>query len=515
MTAEQWRRVRELFEAALERIDRNDADPAKLGSWIEAQSSDAVVRAEVESLLNHHSRAGSFLEQPVPEAAPSLLDGDDVADDEKSTLAPGTVIGHYSIVRELGRGAMGRVYLAADSRLGRQVAIKILAPHLTGDASHRERLKREARAAAGLMHAGICTVHALEEIDGHLFIVSELVDGHTLREEIVRDRQPPAASIVATARELADALATAHAKGITHRDFKPENVMRDQAGRLKVLDFGLARGAQGAMPLTSATGGALATLPGILVGTPAYMSPEQLNGQPADARADVFAYGVVLYEYACGVHPFEASTPLALAARVLESSARPVADTCRHIPPAVAAVVDRCLRKSPVERFASAGEIVQALGPLPTMPADAPPQRFQTMWRVHQAATMLLYIIAGTASWWLKEQFKGPLTLWTFVAIGLAGTIAGVSRGHLLFTWRMNRPRLTHEWRRVRPAVVVIDLLIALGLASDGISIAAIRPLWGMLTIAFAAGVALSTTLMEPATTAAAFDHRSEPQRTR
>ena len=510
MTPAQWQRVRELFEAALERNERHDHDaaPANLREWLEAQSSDAVVRAEVESLLNHHSRAGSFLAEPVAEVVPALLD----EDDEKA-LAPGTVIGHYAIVRELGRGAMGRVYLAADSRLGRQVAIKILAPHLTGDASHRERLKREARAAAGLVHSGICTVYALEEIDGHLFIVSELVDGHTLREEIVRDRQPVAEAIAATARDLADALASAHAKGITHRDFKPENVMRDRAGRLKVLDFGLARGSSGAsLASMSSPAGALATLPGLLVGTPAYMSPEQLNGQPADARADVFAFGVVLYEYACGVHPFEASTPLALAARVLESSARPVADTCRHIPPAVALVVDRCLRKSPGDRFASAGEISQALAsPQSPPPAAEPPGRFQTMWRVHQAATMLLYIIAGTATWWIKERFKGPqepLLLWTFVAIGLGGTIAGVSRGHLLFTWRMNRPRLTHEWRRVRPAVVVIDLLMAVGLAADGISIAAVRPLWGMLTIAFAAGLALSTTLMEPATTAAAFDER-------
>src|SRR6185369_4791768 len=181
--------------AALERNERHDHDaaPANLREWLEAQSSDAVVRAEVESLLNHHSRAGSFLAEPVAEVVPALLD----EDDEKA-LAPGTVIGHYAIVRELGRGAMGRVYLAADSRLGRQVAIKILAPHLTGDASHRERLKREARAAAGLVHSGICTVYALEEIDGHLFIVSELVDGHTLREEIVWDRQPVAEAIAAT-----------------------------------------------------------------------------------------------------------------------------------------------------------------------------------------------------------------------------------------------------------------------------------------------------------------------------
>jgi serine/threonine protein kinase len=493
MTPAQWQRVRELFEAVV------DARPTDLRLWLQAESDDAEVRAEVESLLDHHSRAGSFLNEPVPESVPALLD-------EEEALAAGTVIGHYTVARELGRGAMGRVYLAMDSRLGRQVALKALAPHLTGDASHRERLKREARAAAGLAHSGICTVYALEEIEGHLFIASELVDGHTLREEITRDRQPRAEAILATGRELAEALASAHAKGITHRDFKPENVMRDRTGRLKVLDFGLARSSHAVMPLSSSPAGALATLPGILVGTPAYMSPEQLNGQPADPRADVFAFGVVLYEYACGVHPFEASTPLGLAARVLESDARPVADSCRHIPPHVAAVVDRCLRKSPAERFATAGEIAQALVSVNSIAEPAPPGRFQTMWRVHQASSMALYVAASTIAWWIKEQFKSPLSLWTFVAIGIAATIAGVSRGHLLFTWRMNRARLTHEWQRVRPAVVVIDLLMAAGLAVDGISFAGVRPLWGMLTIAFATGLALSTTLMEPATTAAAFD---------
>src|SRR5262249_32696526 len=162
---------------------------------------------------------------------------------------------------------------------------------------------------------------------------------------------------------------------------------------------------------------------------------EQLNGQPADARADVFALGIVLYEYACGVHPFEASTPLGLAARVLESNARPVAESCRHIPPDVAAVVDRCLRKSPAERFASAGGGGRAGG----APAPPQPARFQTMWRVHQLASMALYVIASTIAWEIKEQFKSPLSLWTFVAIGIAATITGVSRGHLLFTWRMNR----------------------------------------------------------------------------
>ena len=494
MTASQWQQVRELFEAALA------AEPVDLPKWLDAQAADAAVRQEVASLLDHHSRAGSFLVESVVDRVPSLLE------EEEGALEDGASVGHYKIGRELGRGAMGRVYLATDTRLGRLVALKALAPHLTGDVSHRERLRREARAAASLTHSGICTVYALEEIDGQLFIASELVDGRTLRDEMARGSQPASDAIAATARDLAEALASAHAKGITHRDFKPENVMRGADGRLKVLDFGLALVDRPA----GTPAAARATMPGTLVGTPAYMSPEQLNGQPADARSDVFAFGVVLYEYACGVHPFDAATPLGLAARVLESEAAPIAHRNPHVPAAVAAVVDRCLRKSPADRFASAGEIALAL-----VRADgattAPPRstRFQTMWRVHQAATMALYFAAGMIAWWVKETAKAPLSLWMFVAIGLAGTVVGVMRGHLLFTWRMNRSRLTQEWRRVRPAVVAIDLLVAAALATDGASIVTTRPLWGMPTIAFSASLALATMLMEPATTDAAFGDRS------
>jgi serine/threonine protein kinase len=160
VTPEQRRRVRDLFEMAVER------DPADVAAWVDREAADdSTVRAEVLSLVQHHSRAGAFLSEPIVEHAPDLL-----ADDEP--LAPGAQVGVYTIVRELGRGGMGRVYLASDSRLGRTVALKALAPHLTRDPSQRERLRREARAAASLTHPGICTVYALEEIDGDLFIAS-------------------------------------------------------------------------------------------------------------------------------------------------------------------------------------------------------------------------------------------------------------------------------------------------------------------------------------------------------
>jgi len=482
-----WQKVREVFEAAL------DEAPANPQDWLDKRALDSAVRREVLSLLEHHSRAGSFMLESIVDRVPDLLE-------EDAPLEPGAVIGHYTIEREIGRGAMGRVYLAVDSKLGRRIALKALAPHLTGDPSHRERLRREARAAAALTHSGICTVYALEDIDGQLFIASELVDGHTLRDEMSRPDRPSASAIAATARELADALASAHAAGITHRDFKPENVMRHSDGRLKVLDFGLAR--LDGVPADSAA--ARATVAGALVGTPAYMSPEQLNGQPADARSDVFAYGVVMYEYASGVHPFHASTPLGLAARVLESEADPIATRSRHVPASVASVVDRCLQKSPPARFASAVDVVAALRDGPVAAPAAP--QFMTMWRTHQLTTMALYIATAWIAWWIKELFKpAALVLAIFVALGVSAAAAGVMRGHLVFTSVLNTASLAAERLRLRRPIVVLDMLMALGCAVSGLVLVVERPLAGMLTVALAVGLALATVMMEPATTKAAF----------
>jgi serine/threonine protein kinase len=321
-------RAKELFEAALEQ------EPPDMDRWLaEMAPEDADVRAEVRSLLDYHSRAGSFLTRPLAEAAPHLLEEDRV-------LEPGTVLGSYTIVRELGRGGMGRVYLASDARLGRSIALKSLPPQLTRDTTHRDRLRREARAAALLTHPGICTVYALEEFDGDLYIATEYLEGATLRDEMSSGRRPPTDLVVTTARELASALASAHANGVTHRDLKPENIMRTRDGRIKILDFGLARidgpSAVGAGTLTSA-------FPGAVAGTPAYMSPEQIEGRTAGPSADVFAFGVLLYEWLAGTHPFIAGSALATLARVVESTPEPLVN--RGVPPWLSDVVDRCLRK--------------------------------------------------------------------------------------------------------------------------------------------------------------------------
>jgi predicted Ser/Thr protein kinase len=487
--------VRDLFEAALERA----ADAA----WISRQAADdPVVRDEVLSLVDHHSQAGEFLARPLADEVPELLA-------DEAALEAGSAIGAYAIVRELGRGGMGRVYLATDTRLGRTVALKALAPHLVRDPSQRERLRREARSAASLTHPGICTVYALEEIDGDLYIATEFVDGHTLGAEIRGGRRPSGDEILRTARELAAALASAHARGIVHRDLKPENVMRGRDGRLKILDFGLARvleegGPEGFSHTRSA---GFATRPGIVVGTPAYMAPEQINGEAVDARADIFAVGVVLYEYACGVHPFAATTELAVVARVLGTEPRPLGERCSDLPRGLAEVIARCLRKAPEQRFGSAAELVGALDTVGDAVPPASPHA--TWWRAHQIIIVLVYAVSCAVAWQIKDWRETPVTVGLFLALCAASTICGVLRGHLVFTELMNRRHLALERRRTSRALLLLDLLAAALLLADGVIIAATRALPAVLTIALALGIALASIVLEPATTAAAFGEES------
>ena len=250
----------------------------------------------MESLLASHASSGGFLEVPAWGVAPELM-----FSEETVTLA-GRMVGPYRVLNEIGRGGMGIVYAAEDTRLDRRVALKALPPDYSADTARRERLRREARAAASLTHPSIATIYALEEIDGTLYIVSELVQGHTLRDELRGGPlRPP--QLQSTLLQIAEALSAAHAQGIVHRDLKPENIMRAADGRVKVLDFGLARAAApDGRTMTRLTEA------GNAPGTPGYMAPEQLSGGTIDARTDVFAFGVLIAELATGEHPFGPDT---------------------------------------------------------------------------------------------------------------------------------------------------------------------------------------------------------------
>ena len=492
----QWDRVRELFERALEE------NPADLDEWLARECPDhADVRAEVQSLFAHHTRAGEFLAEPIAARTPWLLN--ELLDEEPGYPA-GHVIGQYTIVRELGRGGMGRVYLATDAGLGRSVALKALPPGMGSDPTQRERLRREARAAASLNHPGICTVYALVEHDGELFMAAEYLEGHTLRDEIAAGRRPPPQDVLRTAQEIAAALAGAHAAGVIHRDLKPENVMRTHEGRLKIVDFGLAR------VDTAALAGSIASLTqsGIIVGTPAYMAPEQLNGERGDARVDVFAFGVTLYEYACGIHPFAAATPPLVVARILQSEAVPLEGLCPNLSYHVSAIIDRCLMKAPRDRFPSAADIAAAL----SEPAGVEVKPVRSWWRMHQAVVIGLYFLASVIGWLIKEWSAVSAAEAIFALIGMAATAAGVIRGHLLFTERMNQPGLATELRRTSQMTMVVDLLIAVGLGIDSalLLIATDRSVAAVLSVGLAVGIAIARLVVEPSTTRAAFPDLAE-----
>lgn len=485
MTSKRWERVRDLFDRAL---DEAPDDPI---GWARREAADPEVGAEVASLLAHHLRAGMFLSEPIAARVPDVLDAE-------PRLADGTTLGPYAIVRELGRGGMGHVYLARDIRLGRTVALKALPPSLTADEHQRERLRREARAAALLTHPGICTVYALEDIDGDLFIASEYVDGLSLRAVIASGARPSAADLERVARELAQALASAHERGITHRDLKPENVMQTHDGRLKILDFGLAlvHDTEAAAPEPRMT------RPGAVLGTPGYMAPEQLNGRQADPRSDLFALGVLLTEYATGVHPFDAATPIAIAARVLETEVRPLSAVRADVSPRLAAAIDRCLRKAPADRPADAKALLQLLEEPVALPDNRDP--VTTWWRRHQIAMIGLYCVAAGLAWQIKE-WTGGVPRVSFVAIGVLATVAGVFRGHLLFAERVNRRSFATERQRAAPVTLLSDVVIALALGIDGLLIANQRQVAGVLALALAVGLALARTVVERATTRGAF----------
>src|SRR5260370_19936433 len=321
----------------------------------------------------------------------------------RDAVAPPQIDERYRIEKEIGRGGMGRVFVAHDRKLGRDVAIKVLASGMHGEEALR-RFEQEARATCALNHANILDVHDIGRYEGSPYIVSELLHGTTLRERLRRGRlSVPEAS--GYALQLAKGLSAAHEKGIVHRDLKPENLFITEEDRLKILDFGIAKLVA---PMTPETGETLPspqphTETGAILGTVGYMSPEQVRGQPADQRSDVFSFGTIFYEMLAGCSPFARDSAVETGSAILNDDPPPLP---AGGPPELDRIVHRCPAKGREDRFQSAQKLVNGLGSAGIERAPAGKQ-VAYRWALRAGAAPTLVVLAALG-WRLPARAEGP-----------------------------------------------------------------------------------------------------------
>jgi serine/threonine protein kinase len=498
----RWSRITELLSAALER------DPPERATYLNGEcGDDAGLRAEVESLLASHQQAGVFLETPA-----ALASGLVPAPEGDEALA-GETLGPYRMERQLGRGGMGVVYLAEDTRLGRKVAVKILPKEFSADNARKDRLRLEARAAAALSHPAIATVFSIEELDGRLCLVSEYVRGDTLRAEL--DHGPLSLDLlIDTGIQVSRGLAAAHAAGVIHRDLKPDNIIRSIQGEVKILDFGIAH-----LDAPGAGSSRRLTAVGQAIGTPGYMSPEQLDGAEIDPRSDVFALGVLLYELATGAHPFTGPTPAATIANVYAANPPQLNGLDGRLPPQLDAIVRKCVRRNRGERYSSALDVARDLQDLRDgrLSAPAPAGRARALssplwwWQIHQVSVILVESVLVWGVWHAYKVDRQDWTLALFLAYITTVAVNGTLRVHLLFTSAFNVSEMRQQLRRALPIVRGTDLLVALLLLLASASFVRSTVLLSATLAAFGVGWAVVSLIVEPATHAAAFRSAPEP----
>lgn len=409
----RWHEIEQLYSSALER------KPEERAAYLREACSDESLRREIESLLACQSEAKDFIESPALEAAAQDLAHDQPK--QASAALAGRTLSHYRIIEKLGEGGMGVVYKARDTRLNRPVALKVLPPDKVADPERKRRFVKEARAASALNHPNIVTIYDIDNTEGVDFIAMEYVLGKTL------DRQIPhkgmrIGKVLELGIQMADALATAHSAGIIHRDLKPSNVMVSDTGQVKILDFGLAklveRTGLAAQEIQPADSGecSVRTDEGMILGTMAYMSPEQAQGKKLDARTDIFSFGALLYEMVSGHRAFHGDGMASTLAAIIRDEPRPLDEVVPGVPPELERVIRRCLRKEPERRFQAISDVAVELRELKEelgshQKEDQPHLRTRTALR---AALAILAIAAlSAAGWWFlrpKPKPEPPLT---------------------------------------------------------------------------------------------------------
>jgi serine/threonine protein kinase/Tol biopolymer transport system component len=396
MKPERWQKIEQLYHAALERQENQRA-----AFLHEVCAGDDALRRDVESLLLHENGANSFLDAPAMEVAVKMLG------EEQGQSMIGRQLGAYQVVSLLGAGGMGEVYLAHDTKLGRDVAVKVLPEAFVNDADRLSRFQREARMLATLNHPNVATIHGLEQSDGMHYLVMEKVPGKSL-DRLIPTNGLPLKEAVSYATQIASALAAAHSAGIAHRDIKPANLIVTPESNVKVLDFGLAKlMGPGPEDETLIHESAL-TEAGAVVGTVAYMSPEQASGRPLDHRTDIFSLGVVLYEMLVGHRPFRGKSQVETMHAIINDPAPPLAEQ----PLELEEILAKALEKDPKDRFQHAGDFGLDLRrfhraweskSLLSMRAESgktiPQRRIPWLW-----AAAFVLTLAGAISVWLVRK---------------------------------------------------------------------------------------------------------------
>jgi len=362
-------------------------------------------------------------------------------------------IGPYQTMRQLGAGAMGEVFLAHDHELGREIAIKLLPPHLANSAEHLFRLRHEARSASSLNHPNIVTIYEIgRDDDGRAFVAMEYVDGQTLREAL--HGQPlPVKKALQLASQIADGLAAAHKRGLVHRDLKPENIMITTDGVVKILDFGLAK----SFELAAVAESQEFTEPGMIVGTPAYMSPEQARAADVDYRSDQFSLGAILYEMLTGQNAFEGESGVETLFMIVRDEAPPLSVHAAHVPAPVRWIVDRCLAKDPEDRYVATRDLARDLqyirdhfseaGVLTPLREETPTlaQRARTLWPF--AAMLVVALAAGAVSMlWVKKPAPRTITSERYLTYSGHDYSPAVSPDRKLIAFSSNRDGTLRIW---------------------------------------------------------------------
>ncbi len=413
MDRERWQRIEALYNSALDVAAGERADFLH-----RACGDDDPLRREIVSLLAAHDQAGSFIAGNAVEDQADRIAAAPFAEQPTAHFPTqiGRSINQYKIISAIGKGGMGEVWLAEDTRLHRKVALKLLPAQFTQDADRVRRFEQEAQAVSALNHPNIITLFDLGHVGADYFMATEFIDGQTLRERLRENARVPVAEAIGIALQICHALAAVHTAGIIHRDINPENVMLRRDGYVKVLDFGLAKVIE-KDPLRPNTGQASLTDPGAVMGTVSYMSPEQARGQRVDARSDIFSFGIVLYEMLAGRQPFEGESVSDVLAAILKTEPLPIGFAPADVPDALQRVVMRALSKDrdtrhqkiedlaeELRQFAEEHRFKARLARSGGTAADAATSR-RTFPRKHAAAglALLLALLTGLLFWQLKR----------------------------------------------------------------------------------------------------------------